>query len=225
MEPFPVSSTQVRALLARRQGSELVHPAVYEKIIARRFYGAKPSLSWLRQVTEPVQDAGRISHVRGCEEEAVRLADRWGENAEDAAEAAILHDLTKKYDLAGQLKLCAEYGMITDKLESCSSMLLHSKTSAIMAEKRFGCPPEIVSAIRFHTTGRAGMTMLEKIVCLADAIEPTRTYADLTEIRKLAYEDIDAALCMSFEGTLQSLARRGLDVHPATLGALRDLRD
>ncbi len=223
-DPFPVSSTQVRALLTRRMGRELLDPAVYETVISRRYYGAKPSLSWLRSVTEPLQDPARIPHVRGCEEEAARLAERWGVSAEDAREAAILHDLTKKYDLAEQLKLCREYGMITDTLESCSSMLLHSKTSAAEAEKRFGCPAEIVSAIRFHTTGRAGMTTLEKVVCLADAIEPTRTYADLTEIRKLAYTDLDAALRMSFEGTLQSLARRGLDVHPATLQALEDLK-
>jgi len=225
MEPFPVSSTQVRALLKERKGSGLLDPAVYETVVTRRYYGAKPELSWLRKAAEPMQDPRRIPHVRGCEEEAVRLAKRWGECPGDAAEAAILHDLTKKYDLAEQLKLCAEYGIMTDTLEIGSSMLLHSKTSAAMAEKRFGCPPEIASAIRFHTTGRAGMTTLEKIVCLADAIEPTRTYADLTAVRRLAYEDLDGALSMCMEGTLESLRRRGLEVHPATLQALDDLRD
>ncbi len=222
-EPYPVSSTQVRELLPQRQGSGYLSSAVYRYILKNRLYGAKPELACLRSWTEPMQDEKRLGHVHGCEEMARSLAKRWGADEDEAAEAAILHDLTKKYDLAHQLKLCREYGIMTDAVECESSLLLHSKTGAAMAEREFGTAPEISSAIRFHTTGRPGMTLLEKIVCLADSIELSRTYADLTHIRALAFEDLDGALKLSFEMTLASLHRRGLTVHPMTLEALADL--
>ena len=223
-EPVPVSSTEVRALLPRRAGAELLSPAVYGEIIRLRLYGAKPDLDWLRGTAFALQDPARLDHVRGCEETAAALAERWGADPEDAREAAICHDLSKKYDLAGQLKLCDEYGIIADTQERADARLLHSVTSAAMARDLFGCPPEIVSAIRWHTTGRAGMTLLEKIVCLADFMEPTRRFADLTRVRSLAYEDLDAALLLSFEMTLESLDRRGIVPHGNTRSAMNDLK-
>ena len=223
-EPVPVSSTEVRRLLPQRRGRELLAPAVYAEIIRRRLYGAKPELAWLRETAFPLQDPARLDHVRGCEETAAALALRWGADPEDAREAAILHDLTKKYDLAGQLKLCEKYDIIADTQERADGRLLHAITSAAMAGARFGCPGEIVSAIRWHTTGRAGMTLLEKIVCLADFMEPTRHFADLTRVRSLAFTDLDAALLLSFEMTLLSLERRGIVPHGNTRSAMEDLK-
>ncbi len=222
-EPLPVSSTEVRRLLPCRQGRELLPPKVYGEIIRERLYGAKPDLCWLRETAFPLQDPARLDHVRGCEDTASALALRWGADPEDAREAAILHDLTKKYDIAGQLKLCENYGIIADTQERSDGRLLHAITSAAMAGDLFGCPDEIVSAIRWHTTGKAGMTLLEKIVCLADFIEPTRNFADLTRVRRLAFSDLDAALLMSFQMTIMSLERRGIVPHGNTRRAIEDL--
>ena len=222
-DPLPVSSTEVRRLLPQRKGRELLSPKVYGEIVRRRLYAVKPDLCWLRETAFPLQDPARLDHVRGCEETAAALALRWGADAEDAREAAILHDLTKKYDLAEQLKLCEKYGIIADTQERTDGRLLHALTSAAVARDLFGCPDEIVSAIRWHTTGKAGMSLLDKIVCLADFIEPTRSFADLSHVRSLAFTDLDAALLLSLEMTLLSLKRRGIVPHGNTRSAIEDL--
>ena len=95
-EPLPMASTDLRGSLRLRQGRELLSEPVYAEIIRRRYYGAKPELAWLRKKAYAMLKPSRISHVAGTEEEAVRLAERWGEDVGDAAEAAILHDITKK---------------------------------------------------------------------------------------------------------------------------------
>jgi nicotinate-nucleotide adenylyltransferase len=94
-----------------------------------------------------------VPHVLGCEETAVRLAERWGEDPGDAAEAGILHDITKKLDKQEQLNLCAKYGIMMDTLEAESGKLLHAKTGAALAADRFGVSDRVRSAIWWHTTG------------------------------------------------------------------------
>ena len=94
--PLPMDSTALRAALPRRGGTDRLCDAVYSEIIRCRLYGAKPDLAWLRGKTDAYLKPTRIPHVRGCEETAARLALRWGEDPEDAAEAGILHDITKK---------------------------------------------------------------------------------------------------------------------------------
>ena len=104
-EPIPVTSTDVRRLLPQRRGSEYLAPEVYAHIIQQRLYGARPDLNWLREQAYPMLKPRRISHVWGCEHEARRLAERWGCDPDAAAEAGILHDCTKKFELSDQLLL------------------------------------------------------------------------------------------------------------------------
>ncbi|NLV86454.1 MAG: nicotinate (nicotinamide) nucleotide adenylyltransferase, partial [Clostridiales bacterium] len=109
-EPIVISSTELRQLLARRQGNELLPEPVYAEIIKKRYYNAKPNLDWLRTAVLPYIKEKRVAHVLGCEQEAVRLAKHWGADPELAAEAGLLHDITKKQDGESQLKLCGHYG-------------------------------------------------------------------------------------------------------------------
>lgn len=211
--PMDISSTELRELLPNRQGSMYFRDAVYSEIIRHRWYGAKPELSWLRDKTYAYLDEKRIPHVAGCEEEAVRLAQRWGADEDMAAEAAILHDITKKLKLDEQLKLCERYGIMTDNDERANYKLLHSKTGAHLARELFGIPDEIYNAIYWHTTGKEGMSLLEKIVYMADYIEPTRHFDGVLELRRLAYEDIDEALILGFKMSLEELERNGLKPH------------
>ena len=213
-EPVDRSSSELRGLLPKRGGREYLSDAVYGEIIRLRLYGAKPALAWLRREAYAFLDPKRVPHVAGTEQEAVKLARRWGEDEGDAAEAAILHDITKRLTHDEQLRMCREYGIITDDLERTNEKLLHARTGAAFCRERFGVPENIESAIRWHTTGRAGMTRLEKIIYLADYIEPTRHgFAGLEELRRAAYEDLDAAMAMALGMSWAEVTAKGTPFH------------
>lgn len=208
-EPVPVSSSAVREMLRHRQGCELLTPETYAYIIKRRLYGAKPSFEWLRERAKEMLKPKRVPHVLGCEQEARHLALRWGESEEDAAEAAILHDITKKLELTEQLLLCGKYGIIPDAVEEKSQKLLHAKTGAAVARYEFGVSDRVYEAIRWHTTGKSGMTMLEQIMYMADYIEPTRDFDGVEELRRLAYTDMDEAMLLGLKMSLEEIIARG----------------
>ena len=218
--PLPMSSTELRAALRERSGRQKLPEAVYERIIQKRHYGARPELAWLRERAYAMLKPRRIPHVAGCEEMAVRLALRWGEDADTAAEAAILHDITKKLTAAEQLRLCAEYGIMTDDAERENTELLHAKTGAALARALFGVEDAVYTAIFRHTTGSVAMSQLEKIIYLADAMEPTRDYEGVEALRECALRDLDEAMIMSLRRTIDYVAQRGGDVHVQSREAL-----
>ena len=131
----------------------------------------------------------RIPHVLGTEQEAIRLAERYGADVDKARTAALLHDCTKKLGMEEQLELCRRFGIQLDELEQRALKLLHAKTGAAIAKEVFGVDEEIFRAIWWHTTGHAGMTLLEKILYLADYIEPSRDFPGVDALRKACYED------------------------------------
>ena len=219
-EPVSVSSTQVRALLPERQGRELVPEAVYAHIIRKRLYGAKPDFDWLREKAYAFLKPGRVAHVQGTETEARKLAQRWGVDVADAAEAAVVHDITKKLTYEEQLCLCEKYGIILDDCQRESEKLLHSLTGGPFAAELFGIPEHIVQAVRWHTTGRPAMTDLERVVYLADYIEPNRHgFSGLTELRQAAYEDLDAAMDLALRMSLAEVQGKGRRPHDDTVNA------
>ena len=218
--PLPMSSTELRADLRERCGRHKLTEAVYERIIQKRHYGARPELEWLRERAYAMLKPRRIPHVAGCEETARALALHWGEDADTAAEAAILHDITKKLTAEEQLRLCAEYGIMTDDAERDNTELLHAKTGAALARALFGVDDAVYQAIFRHTTGSAGMTRLEKIIYLADAVEPTRSYEGVEVLRECALRDLDEAMIMSLQRTIDYVAQRGGDVHVQSRTAL-----
>lgn len=224
-EVFEASSSDIRRLLPLRAGKEYLPESVYEYIIKNRIYGAKAEFSWLRERAYSMLKPKRIPHVAGCEQEAVRLAERWGADAEKAREAAILHDITKKEPLSEQLLLCDKYGIITDSDERSDSKLLHAKTAAAIAQYEFGTSSETANAILWHTTGRENMTLLEKIIYMADYIEPTRAFEGLEELRALAYEDLDRALLMGLMMSYEDMKERGIVPHGRTMSAANYQRE
>ena len=218
--PTEVSSTELRSELKNRSGNNLLPKLVYKEIIKKRYYSALPNLAWLRENSYIYLDEKRIPHVAGCEQEAVRLAERWGADKGLAAEAGILHDITKKLLGSEQLILCEEYGIITDVDEKTNIKLLHSKTGAEFARDKFGICSEVYSAIYWHTTGRADMTLLEKIIYMADYIEPTRSFEGVEELRRLAYEDLDAAVIRGLQMSLEELEKKNCSPHSNSVKAL-----
>lgn len=218
-EPIAISSETIRERLGMRGGEDYLSDAVYAEIIRRRYYGAKPSLPWLREKTLEHLDEHRVAHVAGCESEAVRLAMRWGEDPELAAEAGILHDITKSLSLDEQLQLCEKYGIINDNSELEAPKLLHAKTGAALARDLFGVSDTVYAAIRWHTTGKPDMSLFEKILYLADYIEPTRDFEGIDELRELAFTDLDGAMVLGLGMTIDEIRRSGHEPYIDTLDA------
>ena len=219
------SSTILRESLISRGGTEYFVPQVYSYIIKNKLYGAKPDFDWLRtQAYLMLNKASRIRHVAGCEEEAVRLARRWGADVNLAREAAILHDITKKYELDDQLILCEKYGIMLDNVEKSEYKLLHAKTGAAVACDEFGVQDEVYNAIFRHTTGSCDMTLLEKIIYIADYIEPNRDFEGVRKLSLLAYEDLDRALLMGLEMSVEDMRARGIIPHVSTSEAIEYLK-
>ena len=160
-----------------------------------------------------------LKNVLGTEQEAIRLAERYGADVEKARVAALLHDCTKKLNMEEQLALCSHYGIALDELEQKALKLLHAKTGAALARDVFGVDEEIYHAILWHTTGRAGMTLLEKVIYLADYIEPSRNFPGVDRLRSVCYEDLDKGLLLGLEMTVQEMQEMGNPVHRATLEA------
>lgn len=218
-DPLPISSSEIRRLLPRRLGRELLPDAVFARIVKNGDYAAKPDFPWLREQSYAYLSPKRIPHVQGCEWEAVRLAKRWGESEEDAAEAGILHDITKKLVLSEQLILSEKYGIINDTYETANVKLLHAKTGAALARDLFNISDRVYSAIRWHTTGKPDMTLLEKIIYMADYIEPNRDFPGVDKLRKLAYEDLDAAMVLGLKMSLEDIRSYGAEPYEVTVSA------
>ena len=219
-----VSSTELRERLARGEGGSLLAPAVYGYILREKLYGTAADLKHLplerlRPVALSCLDHRRIPHVLGTEQEAARLAERWGADVEKARRAALLHDCTKKLNLPEQLALAERFRVPLDEMERREIKLLHSKTGAGIAGAVFGTDEEITGAIRWHTTGRGGMTLLEKVLYLADYIEPTRDFSGVEALRRACYEDLDAGLLLGLEMTIGEMEARNAPIHPKTLEA------
>lgn len=219
-----VSSTELREKLVKGQGANLLAPAVYGYILREGLYhtGAdmkRLPLEQLRPVALSYLKHKRIPHVLGTEQEAVRLAERYGADEEKARVAALLHDCTKKLSMEEQLALCTKYDIQLDDLEQKALKLLHSKTGAAIARDVFGVDDDIYSAIWYHTTGHANMTKLEKIIYLADYIEPSRDFPGVDELRNVCYEDLDKGLLKGLEMTIEEMTAMGNPVHRATIEA------
>lgn len=217
--PLAMSSSEIRERLRLRLRAGLLDDKVYSCIIRNGYYDALPELSWLREKAFAYLEPGRIAHVVGCESEAVMLAKTWGEDPDAAATAGILHDITKKYRGEEQLKLCRKYGIVYDEAEARNTAILHARTGAALAREEFHVSEAIAEAIRWHTTGKPDMTTLEKILYLADFIEPTRDFPGLEELRKLAYKDLNDAMALALSMSMGDLRRREREVYKDTLEA------
>ena len=220
-----ISSTQMRRLLAFRCAGELLPRGVLDYIREYRLYDTRTNwknltMEELEKVVISLLNPNRVAHVLGCRDTAVDLARRWGANETDAARAGILHDITKAIDGPLQLTLCEAYGKILNDFSRKYPKTLHALTGSLVAERIFGENEEVVSAICHHTTGKADMTLLQKIIYVADYMEPCRDFPGVEDLRTLAYTDLDAALKLGLEMTLQHLARQGAEVSPESREAL-----
>ena len=160
----------------------------------------------------------RYTHTMNVAEVARKLATLYGADEERAYTAGLLHDITKEYNLEKQLKVCEKYGIILDAAFLTSPQLVHPITGAALA-RELGADEEICRAVYNHTLGCVDMTMLDKCVWLADLIEPSRNFAGVEELRRMAYEDIDAAIIAAMTRTIKFLEKQGELIHPRLIEA------
>ena len=166
----------------------------------------------------------RLTHTLGVEKTAIRLAERYGCDVEKTSIAALLHDVAKPYDKQAALEKAREMGVSFDVYERCEPSLMHGPLGAAIAEADYGVKDEeILSAIRYHTTGRKDMSLVEKIIYMADLIEPSREFEGLKQLRELCEKDLDQALTLALRREIVHVIECGFLLHPRSVEALDDL--
>jgi len=159
----------------------------------------------------------RFAHTKGCISEAVKLSQKWGADVDSAENAALLHDITKHFDRVQQLNLCSAYGIIIDDVAKTEWKILHALTGSEVAKREYGASENECRAIRYHTTGHPDMKLLDKIIYLADFIEPTRDFDGVEELRRLAYEDVDDAMIAALSMSIREVLDSGRLLHHDTV--------
>jgi len=225
-----ISSSDLRRLLAFRCADDFLQPKVAGYIQWNGLYGTGKNLRCLpmeklEKIVISLLKPNRVKHVLGCRDTAVALAKRWGAEVTDAARAGLLHDITKALDGPLQLTLCRAYGIVLNDFFRQNTKTLHALTGSLVAERIFGENPAVVSAVASHTTGKANMNLLEKIIYVADYMEPNRDFPGVDELRRMAFADIDGALKMGLEMTVHVLWQEGREISPGSMEALRWLNE
>jgi len=180
----------------------------------------------IEQYLQTHLDAGRLQHSKNTAEVAAALAKKYGADERKALVAGLLHDVAKGLCRHGMLNVAQQYHVDVDEVEKANPELIHGKLGAAMVKTDLGIDDEdILSAIRWHTTGRADMSLLEKIIYLADLIEPGRNFAGLDEIRELAYIDIDEAMQAALKQVMDFVVSRGFTLHPSSVEAYQYIQN
>ena len=220
-----ISSTQLRRMLAFGCADSFLSPGVGDYIRQNKLYDIGADwknlpMEQLEQVVRRLLKPNRVAHVLGCRDTAVELAQRWGADPVDAARAGLLHDITKALDGPLQLTLCQAYGKMLDDFSRKYPKTLHAFTGSLVAGRIFGENDAVVEAIACHTTGKADMNLLETILYVADYMEPNRDFPGVERLRQAAFQDIQAALKLGLEMTLEHLKNQGSEVSPQSQEAL-----
>jgi predicted HD superfamily hydrolase involved in NAD metabolism len=176
----------------------------------------------LQTVKEQLTDH-RFQHTIGVMDTAIVLAERYGADVKKAELAAIFHDYAKFRPKDEMKQIIIDQGM-EPQLLAFNSELWHAPVGAYLVEKEVGIKDEeILDAIRYHTSGRMGMSLLDKIIYLADYIEPGRHFPGVDEVRDLAKANLNLALIQAIKNSIQFLMRKNQPVYPDTIYTYNDL--
>lgn len=181
-------------------------------------------IKFLKMRLKEFLDEKRFKHSIGVMETAVYLAIKYGADVEKAQVAGLLHDCAKSYSDDELLKLAKKYRIELDDILILSPSLLHGPVGAHLVEEVFGIKEEeIKRAIALHTTGDVNMSTLDKIVFVADYIEPNRDFKGVEVLRRLADENLDLALLESFDSTICYVLEKGLLLYEKTVKARNNI--
>ena len=175
-------------------------------------------LTEIRKKLKKAQDKARYEHTKGVMYTAGCLAMAHNYDMHTAMIAGLLHDCAKCIPNNEKIRLCEENDIVITAIERENPFLLHAKLGALLAQTEYGITdPQILHAIKVHTTGEPDMNVLEKIIYIADYIEPNRDKAEnLTHVRELAFHDLNACMAEILHDTLVYLKQRGGSIDPAT---------
>lgn len=186
--------------------------------------GKLPEPTLLEEHVRDTLSEQRFKHVQGVVQCAADLARRQGVDVDKAVCAAWLHDVAKEYSDEQLLKLAEDFGIILTEIEMNTPQLWHAIVGARLVRRLFDITDlDVLAAIRFHATGRADMSPLEKVVFLADVIEPSRSFAGVERLREMADDDFDAALLKALNDTIRHVVEREGLLHPDTVAARNDI--
>ena len=178
-----------------------------------------------RRLAKKRLSAKRYQHTLNVRRMAVKLAKRWGADPEKAALAALLHDTAKELPREEMLQILNDNAIMAENAQNRPSPVWHGICAAILAQTPWGVEDEeVLSAIRCHTTGKPGMSLLDEIVFLADMTSAERDYPEVDYLRKLEKKDIHQAIREALEMNLHWLEESGKPVDEETRAALEDLR-
>lgn len=182
--------------------------------------------SVIRKHLKKKLDPRRFEHTLGVEFTCAALAMRYGYDIKKAQLAGLLHDCAKRYPGPELLRRCLEREIPVTPAEEADPSLLHAKLGAWMAKEKYGVEDEeILEAIRCHTTGKPGMSLLDKLLYVADYIEPERdTAPELAQFRKMAFIDLDEACLAMMKANLEYLRESGRTIDPMTEVAYEDMK-
>lgn len=211
---FPASSTQVRD----NPRLAPLHPAVADYIERQKLY--LPTLEALRESVRGKVSEKRFAHTLGCERLAAEMAKKYGVDDYLMRAAAILHDCTKALSEKEQLTLCKNWNIITDYDETVFAQLIHADTGAEVARREYAMPQSVVDAIRTHTVAAEQMSLMQKILYVADLCEENRTYEGAAELRALALKDLEKAFTAGLHRTVSFLRSQGKEPYYRTLQVL-----
>lgn len=223
-----ISSTEIREKARCGEPLDGLVPAgVAAYIEEHRVYAAQREY---RNVEEQYCDIlrGRLTpkryrHSIAVAEQAEHLAKKYGGDPEKARIAGLLHDILKDTDGDSQLQIFKDFGILLDAVEETAPKLWHAHAGAVFLEHILGITdPEILLPIRYHTTGRAGMSMAEVVLYLADFTSADRDYPDVDVMRELTERSVEEAMRYALKYTIDDLNERGLPVHPDTLACYEE---
>ncbi len=222
IEPFEASSTEIRARI-HKQGSanhealpqpvrryiDTVHPYGGEREEIRRFKS---------EIAARLSE-NRYEHSICVAAEAVTLSILFSADENKAYVAGLVHDITKEMDLPAQLQMLKKSGIILDDVEQRTTKIWHAISGAVLARSLGINDEEIINAIRYHTTAREGITLLEQVVYLADCISFDRTFAAADLIRERVSSGLDSAMLCALSLSIQGLAKKQSPIHIDTVKA------
>lgn len=162
----------------------------------------------------------RYKHVLGVAKTAKELATLNGVDENKAELAAMLHDIAKEMPVDEQMRILKKNNFNITEIEKASLQVLHGFVGEFLAREKFNInDEEVLKAVAYHTTGKANMTKLEKIIYIADYIEPTRNYPGVEKLREVTYKDLDKGVLMGINNTIKLLLDKDDVIHPLTIEA------
>jgi predicted HD superfamily hydrolase involved in NAD metabolism len=175
-------------------------------------------LARAREALARAMSPEEVEHCERTSATATELARRFGGDVEKATYAGLVHDIARAMSDDDLLVAARRYSIPVTNVDRMRPYLLHAEVGAHLVTEILGVDdPEVTAAVASHTFGRVGMSDLEKIVYLADTVEPARDYAGIERLREAAERDLNEAMVASYERTICHLAERGRPLHPRTV--------